>query len=584
MKHRRAQNKHPFSELPNYSVKKIIDILLPFYRKVSWQIALLLLLSFLTILISSLIPLSSKIIIDYIVGKKSQATIGLFLSTYGIHLNEQLLHSLFKTIDGFLLLFAGTMALYTLLSVARQVCVFYLRQSLTAKISQSLFSLVTNWELMFLNKFPSGYLTSRIIQDSSSVEQLISSFIPSILSQLVRFSFGLYILFMLSAKMTWICILVAPLYVVLNFMFYKPVKKTNEKASEKRFMANSYVQENLEGIETVKAFNLTSKLSEDFDNILKKLIGIRLRLLTINMLANYSMKLINFSCLLAIIYIGVTEIKSGKMTIGDYIAFMSYMGYLASPVKNLSMSYLSFQPLLTSLRRIYQIFDKKSTDVNSGKSIDHINKVSFLNTCFSYETDQAVLDNFSIHMKAGNIYLGNWPSGSGKTTIARLMLRFIKPDSGELLINEESCSAFSLNSLRKSTSYVSQETYLFNDTIRNNLLIAKPDAPENELTEYLKLACANDFVSALPDGLDSLILDRGKNLSAGQRQRISIARALLKPSTLLILDEPFANIDKTTTERIINNIQTKFSNKIVLIFTHQKLENLPNAITISKNA
>ena len=229
MNQTQTQHDHPFTKLSNYPIKQVLKKLIPFYKMVSGYIITLIILTLLSTIVSALLPLSSKILIDYIVGNSSVATISKTLSSYGIAIELSWLQYLFKTIRGFITLLSIITIIHLIVSVARQICVFNLRQRFTAKVNHSLFSVITHYNMLFVKKFPSGYLTSRIFQNSNSVEQLISHVIPNIITQLLKFTFGRYILFQLSTKMTLICLAVTPFYVILNFIFYSPLKSSMNK-------------------------------------------------------------------------------------------------------------------------------------------------------------------------------------------------------------------------------------------------------------------------------------------------------------------------------------------------------------------
>ena len=525
--------------------------------------------SLLLAVMASFIPMGSKIVIDFIIGGKLNPAklqeMGLSISP---GMSEWIIY-LFSSVNGFLYLIACFSIIFALISLIQQITIFNLRQGLTARVNQELFKKILAFPLLSHMGIPDGYLASRVFQDSNSIERFVSNTIPSLATQFLRLSFGLIILSKLSMKMTLVCLGITPVYLLINFFFYKPVRRQNQKTAEAQSLNFSYVQGNLSGIETVKAFNQEPLKSRVFSEKIKELINIRKKSLILNMSSHYLTRIAQTISMIILLWIGLTNIKNAEMSLGDLAAFMSYIGYLSGPIEGIAFFYLGLQPILVAYRRIFQILDFATEPDGAVEFKDNVEKIEICDLSFSFKNNQ-IFDNWSCFFEKGNQYFIPWISGKGKTTLARLLCKFSSPDSGNILFNSVNIQSLKTSSIRQKIGYMTQETHLFSGTIRDNLLLANPEATDESLEKALCIAEAWDFVQALPEKLDSELNDRGTNLSAGQRQRLSIARIILKSPDILLLDEPFANLDNHTAEKVYQNMQKFLSTRITLILSHQK--------------
>ena len=291
--------------------------------------------------------------------------------------------------------------------------------------------------------------------------------------------------------------------------------------------------------------------------------GLKLQLLT-----HYLTRIIQITSFLIILWLGITNIQKGYLSLGDFAAFLSYISFLTTPISTIVFFYISIQPILVSFKRIFQLLSVDSENESGNELTEKISKIELKNLDFYYDRDKHIFNNHFQSFELGNPTIISWPSGKGKTTLAKLLLKFISPSNGEVLINKTPLSKISTKSLRNKIAYVSQNTFLFADSIKKNLLVANPNATDDIIKETLKKVYAHDFISKLPDGLDTILSNNGKNLSAGQRQKLSLARALLKDSDILILDEPFANLGEGDVCQISDSLNSVFKAKIGIIFSH----------------
>jgi ABC-type bacteriocin/lantibiotic exporter with double-glycine peptidase domain len=569
MKFEKRKTQHPLSELPKVGLWKILPYFKPFFKDLKRYAISSFLLSLIIASMASLFPLGSKIVIDFILGKKLAPDLAAKLSFPSINLTIELVRYYLTTTNGFTVLFCVFGSIYALSNIIQKFCLFHLRQQLTANVTHGLFSKILTYPIDFHNRIPEGYLTSRVFQDSASLERFISVTLPNLATQILRLIFGLFILTKISWPMTTICLLATPFYLGINFFFYKPIRKVHQKNAELNSLTSSLVQNSISGIEVIKSFSLLEKQSESLTEMLNDRINIRQTGLKLQLLTHYLTRIIQITSFLIILWLGITNIQKSNLSLGDFAAFLSYIGFLTTPITTIAFFYLSIQPTLISFKRIFQLLSVDTENENGNELAEKINKIEIKSLDFNYEKNNQIFDKHSRKFESGNPTIISWPSGKGKTTLAKLLLKFVSPADGEILINETPINKISNKSLRDKISYVSQNTFLFADSIKNNLLVANLNATDKEINETLKKVCAYDFISKLPDGLDTILSDNGKNLSAGQRQRLSLARALLKDSDVLILDEPFANLDQEASNQISDNLIPVFKEKITIILSHK---------------
>jgi subfamily B ATP-binding cassette protein MsbA len=274
-------------------------------------------------------------------------------------------------------------------------------------------------------------------------------------------------------------------------------------------------------------------------------------------------------------WFGAKEILKGSMTVGDYVAFTSYVIYLSSSINNLSMFHITLQPIFASMGRLMEIFRlvpefKKEEKSKSLVKLDKVTgEIKFENVSFSYEEGQPVLKNISFTAHTGEIIALVGPSGSGKTTLINLVLKFYIPQSGSIYLDGHDLKEIDTKWLREQIGVVSQDVFLFNDTIEKNIKYGNPHATREEVISTAKKANIHDDVEMLANKYETEIGERGTRLSAGQRQRISIARAFLKNPPILIFDEPTSALDVDTESLIKDSLKKLTGNRTTFIIAHR---------------
>jgi subfamily B ATP-binding cassette protein MsbA len=292
-------------------------------------------------------------------------------------------------------------------------------------------------------------------------------------------------------------------------------------------------------------------------------------------MASTFMKGAMFALLLVIMVVGARDIQAGRMTIGDYVTFISYIVFLSTAVNTLFYTYLTFQPVFASMDRLKEMFgiapefewEEKDRPLKKPERV--IGAVRFEHVSFAYDANKAALDDISFDVKPGETVALVGHSGAGKSTLVSLLLKLYVPGSGRITLDGNDLNELNHAWLRQQISIVSQDIFLFNDTFENNIKYGRPDASRGDVEMAARKAHIHEFIMTLPQGYETLIGERGTRLSVGQRQRVSIARAFLKNTPLIILDEPTSAIDPETEMHLKESLGELMRDRTTFIISHR---------------
>ena len=455
----------------------------------------------------------------------------------------------------------------------------YLQDSLLAKpalaLSQdlrtTLFRKLQKTNILFIEKLSSGDIAYRLTEDVDRVGEVIYKSIqdttPSIFQLLAVFGYMIFIDWNLSLA----TIILAPLIALLVSDFGGKVLKASEQSQDKISSLAGLLSEAVQGLPMVKAFAVEAWLQDDFDKQVKLHKEAKYKMLRLVALQHPIVGLIEIIGILGILTIGTYRIQTGGMSNEEFGSYFTALIMLIDPISHITTNYNELKQGQASLRRLNEITNKPIEISSSDRGItpDRIDgKLLFKDVCFSYNDDKEVIKKINLDIDNGKITALVGPSGAGKSTIFSLILKFIEPSNGSIFIDNYNLNKVNTNYLRRLIGIVPQKTFIFSGTISEAIRFGRPTTKAN-IVNAARIANAHDFIEELPDGYETFIEERGSNLSGGQLQRISIARALLGDPTILLLDEATSALDAESEESVQKGLQQAMHNRTVLVIAHR---------------
>lgn len=432
-------------------------------------------------------------------------------------------------------------------------------------------------DMAFFDKYRSGELISRCTGDIGALQSIVSNILPDFARNIIQLIGLLSVVIYQSPKLAFIALVVIPCAVYPLTRFAKKLKNLGRMGQEKGADMLSRLSEIFSNIELIKADNTSKKELDKFDKENEALAKIALKGSMIGCLVSPLMELIGAFGVAAVIIIGGKEVIDGNLTAGQFSSFIVALFMAYDPIKRLAALYGGIQGAVAASERTFFLLDLVPKIENGTKNLDKINSIRLDNVGFAYEEGKQVLNNLSFSLEKGKITALAGPSGGGKSSIIKLLVRFFDKNSGKILINDDDISTYKIEDLRTKIALVTQNIYIFNDTIAENIAYSD-EFDEERVIESLKLANAYEFVEQM-GGIYTTLHEHGKNLSGGQKQRIAIARALYKKPDFLIFDEATSALDNESEKAIVATINNLRKNHLVLIIAH-RLSTIENADTI----
>jgi subfamily B ATP-binding cassette protein MsbA len=477
---------------------------------------------------------------------------------------EQLYSLLF--IVGFAILVqAVTSFLLTrILSVQAQ----YLISELRAQVQKKVLSL----PISFFDNTKSGALVSRIMNDVEGVRNLIGTGLVQLVGGTITAVISMVLLIQISPSMTFFVLLPVAVFGVVALKAFKYIRPIFRNRGVINAEVNGRLVETLSGVRVIKAFNAEAQENEVFEKGVDKLFQNVKKSLTATALMTSSATFLLGIASTGIMGIGGYKIMIGELTVGEFLSFTFLLGFMIAPIVQMSNIGSQLTEALAGLDRTEELMNKAAEDDDEERTIVLENikgEIVFEDVSFAYNEGKEVINNISLKVPSGSVTALVGSSGSGKSTIAGLSATFLNPQSGKITIDKQDITKVKLSSYRKYLGVVLQDEFLFEGTIKENILFPRPNATAQELQNAVKAAYVNEFTDRFEDGLDTLIGERGVKLSGGQRQRLAIARAILADPKIIILDEATSSLDTESESLIQKSLSELIKDRTTIVIAHR---------------
>lgn len=422
----------------------------------------------------------------------------------------------------------------------------------------------------FFHRYTSSYLATRISSDLRRLSALLAGPLLNALQSALLLSGALISMFVLSWRLALMCVATLPPFAIAVAVFVRAIRARTQVAQEQGARYGGLIQESLANLPAVKAFGAHR---QSLGRLRVRLRELKETILGLEITGSLSRRLTHVLSMvapMAVLWYGAYENLEGRLTIGQFVAFHAFLGYLFGPVQALLSQNIHAQSALVSLRRLLELL-RAPVEGDGGvrRPVPAATDLTLEGVGFHYRSGRRVLDGVDLRVGAGETVALLGVSGGGKSTVLRLLLRFYDPQEGRILLGGRDLRELDLEGVRARFAVAFQEPYLWSGTIEENLRIADPHAGAEDLRRACEDAVAWDFVSRLPDGLGSAIGEGGVMLSAGQKVRLAVARALLGRAPILLLDEPTSALDVETAEELLVRLERHLAGRTAVIVSHQ---------------
>ncbi len=523
------------------------------FKEFIWPRKKIVLLGLVLIIFRSLaglvLPYATKNLIDDIIPSKDMQALTVLLIIVSVSI-------IIQSVSSF--------SLTRLLSVEAQHLISLLR----AKVQRKLLTL----PISFFDNNKSGALVSRVMTDVEGVRNLVGTGLVQLIGGTLTAIISLVILIKINATMTFFVLLPVAIFAFIALKAFGYIRPIFRARGQINAEVTGRLTETLNGVRVIKGFNAEEQENKSFEKGVERLFLNVKKSLTATALMTSSSTLLLGLASAGIMGMGGYFIMNGSMTYGEFVSFTLFLGFMIAPIVQMSNIGSQLTEAMAGLDRTQELMNMPEEDDNEVRTIqlDKINgDIKFEDVSFSYEENKEVLHNINFDAPKGSVTALVGSSGSGKSTIAGLAATFLNPSGGKVILDGIDLSTVNLSSYRSNLGVVLQDDFLYEGTIRENILFPRPNANEKQLLDAVKGAYVNEFTDRFENGLDTVIGERGVKLSGGQRQRISIARALLANPKIIILDEATSNLDTESESYIQKSLHILMKDRTTFVIAHR---------------
>jgi len=499
------------------------------------------------------------------------------LDSYFTYLSKRILDEAIIPGDGQML--RHLITIYGGLAVVQAATVFgfiYLAGVLGERVQydlrKRLFDHLQTLSFSYFDKTPVGWIISRVTSDANRIAELTTWGLVDITWAVFNISTAIYFMSRINWRLSLIVAAIVPIMIALSFWFKLRILKQYREVRKLNSEITGAFNENITGVRVVKALVREKENLQEFDETAVSMYRAAYRAAWLSALFLPVVQIIGAMVTGAVIWYGGLQIQATNLTIGGIQAFLSYLTFILWPIQDMARVYAEMQRSIASAERVFSLIDTESDIIDHPDATDPgklKGEVLFDHVVFRYEEDQEVLPDFTLHVRAGEHIALVGPTGGGKSTIVNLLCRFYEPSEGTVLIDDRDYTTMTQQGLQSRIGMVLQNPHLFSGTIRENIRYGKLDATDAEIIEAAKVAHAHPFIQELDRGYEEQVGEEGNRLSVGQKQLISIARAVLADPDILILDEATSSVDTLTEMHIQQGIEAIIEGRTAFVIAHR---------------